>query len=81
MTQAILQWLEKGSNSPAATATQQDALKALRTAAILGLSTAAVAALQAFQGLDLGPYQVIAGPLIGFALDFVRRWATDNTGK
>lgn len=81
MTQAILKWLEKGSNSPAATATQQDVLKALRTAAILGVSTAAVALLQSFQGLDLGPFQVISGPLIGFALDFVRRWATDNTAK
>lgn len=79
ITQAILRWLEKGSDSPVASVTSQDAVKAIRTAAIVALSTFLVSALQTAGQLDLGPYQSLAGPVIGFAIDFVRRWATDNT--
>jgi hypothetical protein len=81
ITQTILQWLDRGSGSPAASVTSQDALKSIRTAAIVALSTFAVTALQTAGQLDLGPYQQLAGPVIGFAIDFIRRWATDNTTK
>lgn len=81
ITQTILKWLDRGSTSPAATVTSQDALKSIRTAAIVAISTFVVSALQTAGQLDLGPYQQLAGPVIGFAIDFVRRWATDNTAK
>ena len=79
MIQSVLKGLENGSNSPAATATTQDALKSLRTAGIFALSAGVVAALQYLSSVDFGPYTAIAAPVIGFAIDFIRRWATDNT--
>lgn len=81
MIQSILRWLEKGSNSPAKVATNTDILKAIRVGLTLALAHGIVAAMESFAATDLGPYKPIAEPLLAFAVDFVRRWATDNTPK
>lgn len=81
MLQSILRWLEKGSTSPPAVATSTDILKAIRVGVTLALAQGVISALESFATTDLGPYKAIATPLLAFAVDFVRRWATDNTPK
>lgn len=79
MIQAMLRYLERGSDTPAGTVTTTDAVKSLRTALILALAQGAVTALTAMTDADFGPYKIIAVPVLAWLIDFVRRWATDNT--
>jgi hypothetical protein len=73
----VLGWLGK-SDSPAGTVTPTDALKAIRSAAIYALSIGGVAFLESVAKIDIGPYGLIAAPILAGAIDYLRRWATDN---
>lgn len=73
----ILGWLGK-SDSPAGAVTATDALKAVRSAAIYALSIGGVAFLESVSKIDIGPYKLLAAPILAGAIDYLRRWATDN---
>ena len=73
----ILSWLGK-SDSPAGEVTKTDAVKSLRTAAITALAAGGVVFLQSVSQMDLGPYGMLAAPVIAGGIDYLRRWATDN---
>ena len=75
----ILSYFGKSSDSPAGTATKQDLLNSLRTAAIVGLSGGIVLFLQKVSEADFGPLSALAVPAIAAAIDYVRRVATDYT--
>lgn len=81
MIQAILKWLEKPSTTPKAAASTTDVLKAIRVGLTLAIAQGVISALESFATTDLGPYKALATPLLAFAVDFVRRWATDNAAK
>jgi hypothetical protein len=73
----ILGWLGK-SDSPAGSVAPADAVKSIRSAAIYALSVGGVAFLESVGKIDLGPYKLFAAPILAGAIDYLRRWATDN---
>lgn len=73
----VLGWLGK-SDSPAGAVAPTDAVKAIRSAAIYALSIGGVAFLESVSKIDMGPYKLLAAPLLAGAIDYLRRWATDN---
>ena len=74
----ILSYFGKKSDSPAGAASKQDILNSIRSAAIYALSIGGVAFLESVGKIDIGPYGMLAAPVIAGAIDYLRRWATDN---
>ena len=74
----FLNWIGRGSGSPTGEVNTKDAVKSLRTAAITAVAMAIIQFAGDVSRMDLGPYGMVALPLLSGAVDYVRRWVTDN---
>ncbi len=74
----ILEWLGRSSGSKSGEVNTQDAVKSLRSAATYAVAIGAIQFLTSVSQMDMGPYAIIAAPVLAGALDYLRRWATEN---
>ncbi len=81
MFEKVLGWIGKRSVSPAGEVSPQDAVKALRTAAITAVAMAVLQFIGDATKIDYGPYGMLALPLLSGAADYVRRMLKDNSEK
>lgn len=69
------------SDSPAGVADKVDALKAIRTAGLVGIAASLSYLVTHLSSVDLGEYATTLVPVVAFVLDYLYRLVKDNTPK